>query len=122
MIYTIKKLYFNLINSINGLKLGLKEHSFLIEIIGGFILLPYVFISNMEEFYKISIIIVYLLLLAFELINSSIEKLSDKITKSIDSDIKTVKDLSSSAVFIVLMLLIFLIIISLWINNKGVEN
>ena len=76
-------------------------------------MLPYVFISNMEEFYKISIIIVYLLLLAFELINSSIEKLSDKITKSIDSDIKTVKDLSSSAVFIVLMLLIFLIIISL---------
>ena len=122
MIYTIKKLYFNLINSINGLKLGLKEHSFLIEIICGFILLPYVFISNMEEFYKISIIIVDLLLLAFELINSSIEKLSDKITKSIDSDIKTVKDLSSSAVFIVLMLLIFLIIISLWINNKDVEN
>ena len=113
MIYTIKKLYFNLINSINGLKLGIKEHSFLIEIIVGFILIPYVFISHMEDFYKISIIIVYLLLLAFELINSSIEKVSDKITKSIDSDIKKIKDLSSSAVFIVLILLIFLVIISL---------
>ena len=41
MIKTIKKFYFNLINSINGLKLSLKQHSFIAEIVGGFILIPY---------------------------------------------------------------------------------
>jgi len=80
---------------------------------GGIVLIPYVVITNLELYFKISIVTVYFLLLAFELLNTSIEKLSDKITTSFDQDIKKIKDLSSAAVFLVLFVLVSLIIISI---------
>ncbi len=70
----IKKLLFNFKNSINGLRLSLKENSFILELTSG------------------------------------------KINKKYDEDIKTIKDLSSSAVFIVLFLLTILIIFSFFIQ------
>ena len=45
-------------------------------------------------------------------INTAIEKLSDKISKDFDSDIKKIKDLSSASVFLILIILVFLIILS----------
>ena len=109
---TIKKLYSNFFNSLNGLKFALNEHSFVIEILGGLILIPYLFIIDLNEIFKIIIFSVYCLLLALELLNTSIEKLSDKITKKNDKDIKKIKDLSSASVFLILILLIILLIIS----------
>jgi diacylglycerol kinase (ATP) len=106
----MKKLYFNLINSINGISFALKEHSFIIELIGGIILIAYLIFFEFSLIFKTMIIIVYLLLLAFEIMNTSIEKLCDKITKKKDRDIKIIKDLASASVFIVLITLIFLII------------
>jgi len=117
MIKTIKKLFFNFLNSINGLKIALKEHSFIVEIIGGFVLIPYLIILDLENDFKIIIIVIYFLLLAFELLNTSIEKLSDKITKEFDTDIKKIKDLSSAAVFLILIILIFLLILSIFISR-----
>ena len=108
----IKKLIFNFKNSINGIKFGLKENSFVLELIGGVILIPYVFFSDINLIYKLLIITVYILLLAFELLNTAIEKLCNKINKEIDEDIKIIKDLASSAVFTLLILLIIIIIIS----------
>tara|TARA_Y100000389_G_C17241156_1_gene403176 strand:+ start:313 stop:654 length:342 start_codon:yes stop_codon:yes gene_type:complete len=108
----IKKLIFNFRNSINGLKLGLKENSFILELIGGLILIPYVLLSDINITYKLSITIVYILLLAFELLNTAIEELCNKINKEIDEDIKKIKDLASSAVFCVLILLILLIFLA----------
>ena len=70
----IKKLLFNFKNSINGLRLSLKENSFILELT------------------------------------------SVKIIKKYDEDIKTKKDISSSAVFIVLFLLTILIIFSFFIQ------
>ena len=99
MIQVIKKLYSNFLNSINGLKVAFNEHSFIVEIIGGIFL--------------ILIVIIYFLLLAFELLNTSIEKLSDKVNQKFDLDIKIIKDLSSAAVFLILMILLFLIIFSI---------
>ncbi len=61
------------------------------------------------------ILSVYFLLLAFEILNTSIEKLSDKITKEIDLDIKNIKDLASAAVFVVLLILIILIVFTFFI-------
>jgi diacylglycerol kinase (ATP) len=117
MIKTIKKLFFNFLNSINGLKIALKEHSFIVEIIGGFVLIPYLIILDLENDFKIIIIVIYFLLLAFELLNTSIEKLSDKITKEFDTDIKKIKDLSSAAVFLILIILLFLLILSIFISR-----
>ena len=112
----IKKLYGNLINSLNGLKIVIKENSFILELIGGIFLILYLFNTDISTLFKILILSVYFLLLAFEIFNTSIEKLCDKITKETDKDIKIIKDLSSAAVFVVLFILIILIISTFWIN------
>tara|TARA_B110000444_G_scaffold173506_1_gene162295 strand:- start:288 stop:620 length:333 start_codon:yes stop_codon:yes gene_type:complete len=109
------KLYNNFINSINGIKMALKENSFVLELIGGIFLLPYLFILDASILLKMLILSVYFLLLAFEILNTSIEKLSDKITKEIDLDIKNIKDLASAAVFIVLLILIILIVFTFFV-------
>ncbi|MDC3179467.1 diacylglycerol kinase [Candidatus Pelagibacter sp.] len=112
----IKKLYGNLINSLNGLKIVIKENSFILELIGGIFLILYLFITDISTLFKLLILSVYFLLLAFEIFNTSIEKLCDKITKETDKDIKIIKDLSSASVFVVLFILIILIISTFWIN------
>ena len=108
----MKKIFSNLINSINGLKITLKQHSFLIEVVGGLILIPYLIIAELDNIIKLIIITIYFLLLAFELINTAIEKLSDKISNNFDSDIKKIKDISSASVFIILILLITSLILT----------
>ena len=110
----MKKIFTNLINSINGLKVSLKENSFVLEIIGGFILIPYLIVSDLNNIFKLIIVSIYFLLLAFELINTAIEKLSDKISKKYDPDIKKIKDISSAAVFIILILLLISLILTLF--------
>jgi len=115
MIKTIKKLYLNLTNSINGLKLTLTEHSFIVEILGGLVLIPYLIIADLNNIFKLIIIITYFLLLAFELLNTAIEKLSDKVTKKFDGDIKKIKDISSASVFMILILLIVLLILTIFV-------
>ena len=104
----IKKLYGNLINSLNGLKIVIKENSFILELIGGIFLILYLFITDISTLFKLLVLSVYFLLLAFEIFNTSIEKLCDKITKETDKDIKIIKDLSSASVFVVLFILIIL--------------
>ena len=112
----IKKLYGNLINSLNGLKIVIKENSFILELIGGIFLILYLFNTDISTLFKLLILSVYFVLLAFEIFNTSIEKLCDKITKETDKDIKIIKDLSSASVFVVLFILIILIIFTFWIN------
>ena len=45
--------------------------------------------------------------------NTAIEKLCDKITTDLDPKIKNIKDLSSAAVFIVLLILIVFFLITI---------
>ena len=111
----MRKFFFNLLNSINGIKVAFKEHSFIAEILGGLILIPYLIIINLDNVFKLIIISTYFLLLAFELVNTSIEKLSDKISKDFDTDIKKIKDISSASVFIILTLLIILLILTIFL-------
>ena len=112
MMKSVKKLFFNLKNSINGLREAQKEHSFLLELIFGMLLIPFLIISEIEIIFKLLIASTYFFLLALELINTAIEKISDKINKDFDLEIKKIKDLSSAAVFIIFLFLIILIIIS----------
>ena len=111
----IKKLYLNLLYSINGLKVVSKEHSFLLEILLGIILIPYILIIELNFLLKLLIFLIYFLLLAFEIINTAIEKLCDKITQELDPDIKKIKDLASASVFVVLIILIILVIITFFV-------
>ena len=109
----IKKLYNNLLNSLNGLKIVFKENSFILELILGIFLMPYIFLSNIDLTHKVILFVLYFLLLAFEILNTSIEKLCDKITKEHDLDIKNIKDLSSAAVFLILLILVVTFFITL---------
>ena len=111
----MKKIFLNLINSINGLKITLTQHSFIAEILGGFVLIPYLIITDLNNIFKLIIIILYFLLLAFELLNTAIEKLSDKITKNFDEDIKKIKDISNASVFVVLSLLVISLILTIFV-------
>ena len=113
----IKKLYSNLINSLNGLKIVSKENSFILELVLGVFLIPYIFLSNIDFNYKIILSVLYFLLLAFEIMNTAIEKLCDRITTDLDPKIKNIKDLSSAAVFIVLLILMMFFLITIWINR-----
>tara|TARA_Y100000996_G_C22273203_1_gene540832 strand:- start:137 stop:466 length:330 start_codon:yes stop_codon:yes gene_type:complete len=106
------KLFYNLINSINGIKIAFKENSFILEILAGLFLVPYIIFIDISFSFKLIIIAVYFLLLAFEIINTSIEKLCNKITKEFNHDIKEIKDLSSASVFIILTILIILILLT----------
>ena len=110
-----KNFFFNLKNSINGLKVAFKEHSFVAEILGGIILIPYLFFVDLNILLKLIIMIVYFFLLAFEIANTAIEKLCDKITKEHDDNIKKIKDLASASVFIILIILIILIIFTFFV-------
>ena len=109
----ITKLYKNLINSLNGLKIVIKEKSFLMELILGVFLIPYIFLSNIEFNHKLFLLVLYFLLLATEIMNTAIEKLSDKFTKDFDNDIKNVKDLASSAVFVILITILVIFILTI---------
>ena len=109
----IKKLFNNFLNSLNGLKIVFKEYSFILELILGIFLILYIFLSNIDFTHKITLFVLYFLLLAFEILNTSIEKLCDKITKEHDLDIKNIKDLSSAAVFLILLILVVTFFITL---------
>ena len=108
----IKKIYKNFINSLNGLKIAINEKSFVMELILGVFLLPYVLISNIDFNHKLLLLVIYFILLAIEIINTAIEKLSDKFTKDFDNDIKSIKDLASAAVFLTLIILIVTFILT----------
>ena len=108
----MKKLYSNFINSINGLKIAFKENSFILELVLGVFLIPYIFLSNIDLNYKIILSVLYFLLLAFEIMNTAIEKLCDRVTTDLDPDIKKIKDLSSAAVFLVLTLLVIIFLVT----------
>ena len=108
----IKKIYKNFINSLNGLKIVINEKSFVMELILGVFLLPYLLISNIDFNHKLLLLVIYFMLLAIEIINTAIEKLSDKFTKDFDNDIKSIKDLASAAVFLTLIILIVTFILT----------
>ena len=107
----MKKLLLNLENSLRGLKIMFNEHSFVLEFIGGLFLIPYILFTDIDNTYKILILLTYFILLAFEIINTAIEKLCNKITKKYDKDIKVIKDISSASVFVILIILLMTIIV-----------
>ena len=54
--------------------------------------------------------------------NTVVEKLCDRVTTDLDPEIKKIKDLSSAAVFIVLLILIITFLTTFWLLkfNKSV--
>lgn len=114
MLNLLKKLNNNFFNSINGIKEALKEHSFILEIYFGFFIFVYLFSFNIAINFKLLIIFSYVVLLITEILNTSIEKICNKITKKKDNEIKIIKDLASAAVFIIFSFLISILLITIF--------
>jgi diacylglycerol kinase (ATP) len=96
----INKLRSNLINSIEGLKVLWQEHSFKVEcylFMPLFLLLWWVDISSSE---RIIAIILMLLVLIVESLNTAIEIVCNRITTEVDPGIKAAKDVASAAVML----------------------
>lgn len=96
----------NLNNSLSGFRVALADRSFKAEVVLGMVLIPATVLSSAASGMKLTIIGTYLLLLAFELVNTSLEKLCDLITLEHNETIKAVKDMASGAVFLVLIILV----------------
>lgn len=96
----------NLKNSLAGLRAACADRSFRAELALGVVLMPAVALSPGSPGLKLGVFATYGLLLAFELINTALERLCDLVTLEQHPTIKAVKDMASGAVFLVLLMLL----------------
>lgn len=102
----------NLLNSLAGLQAAWADNSFKAELVLGIVLIPLVASNASVDFLaKMVVIATYLLLLGFELINTAIERLCDQVTRDYNLNIKRIKDMSSAAVFLILLVFLLEVII-----------
>ncbi|MGD0023887.1 MAG: diacylglycerol kinase [Xanthobacteraceae bacterium] len=101
----MKRLYSATINSLRGLRYGIRVEAALrqeaillvVAVLLGFIVAPSVA-------WYVTIIGSLLLLLAMEFLNTAIEKLADYVTREQQVEIRRIKDFGSTAVFCALCL------------------
>ena len=103
-----KSIFFATRNAMSGLKELFKEKSAQRELI--LAVLAISFFCFKPNVYSVLVAVLSLLLLAVEALNTAIEKICDHITPEQHPEIKKIKDLGASAVFILLltMALIFI--------------
>jgi diacylglycerol kinase (ATP) len=104
-----------IIISLRGLTLALRERAFLYELVLGSLIFAGIAMNIILK-NKTLIFVLYAILLMVEILNTAIEKLCNKITTNYDNDIRDIKDLGSSAVFIILIVLLFLMVYSSFEN------
>lgn len=101
----MKRLYLATINSWNGLKFAVRsEQAIREELVALLLAVPLAFIIGTSAVRRLELIVVVLLLIAVELLNTAIEKLSDRLTREIDPQIRDVKDMGSAAVLAALVI------------------
>ncbi|ETR74772.1 diacylglycerol kinase [Afipia sp. P52-10] len=101
----MKRLYLATINSWNGLVAAARsEQAVREELVILAIAIPLAFIIGVTTARAVELILVVLLLLAIELLNTAIEKLADRLTRDHDEQIGRVKDMGSAAVLVALLM------------------
>jgi diacylglycerol kinase (ATP) len=91
------------INSANGLIFAFRsERAVREEIVALILSLPLSWLIGVTPARRLELVLVVLLLLVVELLNTAIEKLSDRLTLDQDAQIGRVKDMGSAAVCIML--------------------
>jgi diacylglycerol kinase (ATP) len=99
------RLYRATINSWNGLKAAIRtEAAFRQEIAVLLVAVPLAFVIGETAWMRLLLIGVVVFLMVVELLNTAIEKLADRVTRAIDVQIGTVKDIGSAAVGLALLL------------------
>lgn len=101
----MKRLYLATINSWNGLVAAARsEQAIREELVILLIAIPLAFLVGTTTARAVELILVVLLLLAVELLNTAIEKLADRLTTDHDEQIGRVKDMGSAAVLAALLI------------------
>lgn len=101
----MKRLYLATINSWNGLVAAARsEQAIREELVILLIAIPLAFVVGATTARAIELILVVLLLLVVELLNTAIEKLADRLTTDHDEQIGRVKDMGSAAVLAALLI------------------
>ncbi len=100
--------------ALSGLKdMLMYESSFKIELMLSFILIPFIFFTDIDVMEKLLLFITLMLVLIAETINSSIERVVDLVTMEYHDMAKRAKDVGSTIVFlsIILFLTVWTIIL-----------
>jgi diacylglycerol kinase (ATP) len=93
------------INSWNGLKAAIRtEAAFRQEIAVLLVAIPLAFVIGETAWTRLALIGVVVLLMVVELLNTAVEKLADRVSREIDVQIGTAKDIGSAAVGLSLLL------------------
>jgi diacylglycerol kinase (ATP) len=94
------------------------EQAFREELVALAIAVPLAFLIAADAWKRLTLIGVILLLMAVELLNTAIEKLSDHVTPAQHPDIGRIKDMSSAAVGVALAIAGFtwLLALAQWIG------
>ena len=94
------------INSWNGLIFAIRsEQAIRQELFALLLALPLAWLVGATAARRVELVVVVLLLLAIELLNTAIEKLADRLTTDHDPQIGHVKDIGSAAVGVALLIL-----------------
>ena len=89
------------LDALNGLKIALNHKACLIQIVLGIMAIIGGIIVRLDIYEWLAFIICIGLVIAFEVMNTAIEKIGDYLNLEYDEKIKQIKDLSSAAVLIV---------------------
>lgn len=98
-------------NSQNGLRELFKEKASKRE--AWLVVLSLITVYLYPNFYSILLLVISILLLSTEAINTSIEKLCDHITPEINEEIKKVKDLASAGILLLVVLYLIVFILAI---------
>jgi diacylglycerol kinase (ATP) len=99
------RLYRATINTWNGLKAAIRtEAAFRQEIAVLLVAIPLAFLIGQTAWTRLALVGVVVFVMVVELLNTAIEKLADRVTRAIDVQIGTVKDIGSAAVGLALLL------------------
>lgn len=105
----MKRLYLATINSWNGLVAAARsEAAIREELIVLLLSIPLAYFIGVTTARAIELVLVLMLLLTVELLNTAIEKLADRLTLDHDEQIGRVKDMGSAAVGVALLMAGFL--------------
>jgi diacylglycerol kinase (ATP) len=93
------------VNSWNGLRFAFRSEAAFRQELAVFVpAVPLAFIVAHEPWKRLALIGVLMLLFVVELLNTAIEKLSDRVTPAMDPQIGWVKDMGSAAVGLALLI------------------
>ncbi|HEX7790219.1 MAG TPA: diacylglycerol kinase [Afipia sp.] len=93
------------INSRNGLAFAFRsEQAFREELIALLVAIPLAWLIGVTPVRRLELVMVVLLLMVVELLNTAIEKLADRLTTDHDPQIGRVKDMGSAAVGVTLFI------------------